>query len=205
MKKSYSYVCCLISVLALILLGSTTGCNILGPPLTNTQIQQFISVFQTLNEKGIDYSAEEGNIHMETGTEEYEEFEKVVLDAGFSDMIQFTRISAKIGIAYAMIEGKAYQERMEALNETDAEQDEDLQQMLDNPDLTDEEKQQIQTAMENTTQAKEEWEANKEIAEPMMDFAGNFVGEEEVALVKKYYPQLKAVFAEAEAQGHMQD
>lgn len=162
MKKFF-----VLSLMALVL----AGCGFGKTKLTDENVTQWIAATRTMHAMGA-----QGQEPDDT------QIEQAAKDAGFSSLFEYMQVTASISVAWSQLQSGSYQDNMEEMFDESYYQD-----IFNNPDIPEENKEEARQQLEI---AREEWERNQEMAQPVLDFAGNFTDEESIEILQAHEQEL---------------
>ncbi len=172
----------IVSIISLLLFAglSATACSrLLGGPIDDATIEKFIAAQDKLRAMGA--GGGQGGDHAA--------MEKAVQEAGFESMAAFQKTTAKIAMAFSVIEARGF---IEELEKKKTEGLAEIDEQLSRGDLPAETRSQLEASKQRIVQ---EFEQNKASAEAVVKATGMLVDEESAATVARHRDRLKTALA----------
>ena len=169
--------------------------------LDDAKMQQYIKTMRILRKQGIQFQqwlAENPN----GGQEGFNKIEAAIKEGGFDDYATFVKVNAKVAWAWNMAQAQVGMEKQKDLNQASQDMTQQgidlIDQQLADPNIPEETKAELRQTRQQLASQKEEiaetWDKNKVYADWAMKVVGPLTNDEEVAMVKKYEPELMEVF-----------
>ena len=169
--------------------------------LDDEKMQKYIKTMRILRKTGINF--EKWLAENPDGAREgFSRIESAIQEGGFEDYATFVKVNAKVAWAWNMAQAEVGMTRQKNLNEASQDMTQQgidlLDEQLADPNIPEETKAELrktrQQLVDKKKEIKDTWDENKVYADWAMEVVGPLTNDNEVALVKKYEPELMEVF-----------
>ncbi len=169
--------------------------------LDDAKMEKYIKTMRILRQQGIQFQQWLAE-NPDGGKEGFNKIEAAIQEGGFEDYATFVKVNAKVAWAWNMAQAQVGMEKQKDLNQASQDMTQQgidlIDQQLADPNIPEETKAELRKTREQLASQKEEiaetWDKNKVYADWAMKVVGPLTNDKEVALVKKYEPQLMEVF-----------